>query len=94
MECKPPNEAIRIQQEHLGLVSCIGDGVQGAQRSNPQLVKAPGSCDVYLRWDARRAVKMKAQQPDGCEHFIKPPNAADRSKTHYKLSRSMSLKYL
>ena len=29
-------------------------------------------------WDARRTVKMKAQQPFGCEHFIKPPNAADR----------------
>lgn len=28
------------------------------------------------------------------EDFIKPPNAADRSKTHHKLSRSMSLKYL
>ena len=29
-------------------------------------------------WDARRRLKMKAQQPDGCEHFIKTCNAADR----------------
>ena len=26
--------------------------------------------------DARRGVKMKPQQPDGCEDFIKPRNAA------------------
>ena len=29
-------------------------------------------------WDARRMVKIKPQQPVGCEDFIKPSNEADR----------------
>ena len=29
-------------------------------------------------WDARRSLKMKPQQPVGCEDFIKMSNAADR----------------
>ena len=67
---------------------------QSVQRRRPHSKGMSETCGVYLRWDARRAVKMKAQQPYGCEHFIKLPNAADRSKTRHKLSRSMSLKYL
>ena len=29
--------------------------------------------------DARRGVKMKPEQPDGCEDFIKPRNAVSRA---------------
>ena len=41
-------------------------------------VKVAWSKSRIKGWDARRTVKMKAQQPNGCEHFIKTSNAADR----------------
>ena len=33
--------------------------------------------------DARRMVQTKPQQPDGCEDFVKPSNAADASLCLY-----------
>ena len=38
----------------------------------------PGGQGCLKGWDARRTVKMKPQQPVGCEDFIKPSNEADR----------------
>ena len=48
-------------------------------RQPPNEAKPCAGCKRCIKgWDARRTAKMKAQQPDGCEHFIKPSNEADR----------------
>ena len=48
------------------------------QRGNPPQTKSGDGKGENRVWSARRTVKMKPQQPVGCEDFIKPRNAAIR----------------